>query len=139
MEIELDRVTEIALINGDGAQKFAGTGYVIGPGRVLTASHVVFDMRQVVPSTIDLVVRTLADLGSLTQDILDEAEGSPDWLARYDQAIVERGDQWRGAKLIWPRANGPRSVFDLAILEVSQRDDNDSYYRCSTVPLAPIT
>jgi hypothetical protein len=138
MEIELDRVVEVALI-ADREREFAGTGYVIGPGLVLTASHVLFDMRRPVPSTIEVVVRSLADLGRVAQEILDEPEGSPDWMARYDKVIDERGDHWRDAELIWPPANRPRSIFDLAILEVSRREPADSYHRFSAVPLATIT
>ena len=81
MTAEAWRVAQLAVDRGPGGEASRGSGYLVGPGLVLTAAHVVAGAR---------VVRVRLDAGQRTEvDV--PAEGwwaDPDGSAGTDLAVV---------------------------------------------------
>lgn len=98
-----------------------GSGFVIGPCRILTALHVLVgqdavNRAQPVSAPDRIEVRAFGDFGErfgLTPDVATE---------RYldnVRALAPDGDYlWRSAELRWPKHGTPMPRFDLAVLEV---------------------
>src|SRR5690348_13160318 len=99
-----------------------GSGYLIAPGRILTALHVIVGSLEsahtvVVPS--DIKIRAYGDFLEAFGDLIDID------VSRALTAIQERaaGDfLWRPARLAWPRPGQAIPRLDLAILEVGKAD-----------------
>jgi hypothetical protein len=98
-----------------------GSGYVIGPCRILTALHVLVGQDAVlkgeaVVAPAGIEVRAYGDFS--------ERFGRPDVAtARYLESVraLARDDDylWRPAELIWPRNGAAMPRFELAVLEVT--------------------
>lgn len=136
MHIERSRLTEIAVEKENGEKDFVGTGYVIGPGLVLTAAHVVFAAGDLVPTDLRIRVRVFSDLKRVVEANMEEDQGTS-WLKLTEQALLQHGDQMCPADLIWPTPGKPQSKWDLALLSVTRGELGDSYHGFSDIALRP--
>src|SRR5579871_3210832 len=115
-----DCAVEIQVETAGGAWR-KGSGYLIGPCRILTALHVLVGQEQVLaggkvslPKRVE--VRAYGDYA--------DAFGHPDVIIdRYVASVRAKardGDfLWRAAGISWPPDGGPVPRFDLAILEIA--------------------
>lgn len=136
MDIDRDRLTEIAIEEENGERKFVGSGYVIGPGLVLTAAHVLFGAGDLVPTDLRIHVRVFSDLRRIIEENLEEFQGTS-WLKLIGQALEQRGDQLCPAELIWPLPGKSQTQWDLALLAVTKGELGNTYHQFSNVELRP--
>jgi hypothetical protein len=115
---------EIRVALRDGKYR-RGSGYVVGPCRILTALHVLLGeetlLRGAMVSCPDKIeVRTQGDFASIFGDISDvSADRSYERL----RAAAPDGDfLWRPAHMLWPVASSETPRYDLAVLEVTPSD-----------------
>jgi hypothetical protein len=115
------RVVEIRVALPDGGER-RGTGFVVAPGRVLTALHVLLgDVRASALRTVPTLaagIRVRA-LGDLADHVGDVRSIDPSAAAEiYDERAG--GDHlWTAARLLWPEAGARIPRFELAVLEVA--------------------
>ena len=138
MQIVIDRVTEIALVESGGKRTFSGTGYLIGPGLILTAGHVVFHVGRPIPHGINISVRTVGDRDALDRKLPDDDPSDPNWKERRAQALEDKGGAWRTAQLIWPPPGTTDAKWDLAILSVERDGDQDTYHGVEAIAMTRI-
>jgi hypothetical protein len=111
----------VPLPNGEWSR---GSGYVIGPCRVLTALHVIIGEAAVwgardVPEPGSIEVRAYGDFV--------ERFGGPDiqidrYFARVRAAATDGDYLWRPARLLWPPVGARIPEYELAILAIAPAD-----------------
>ena len=104
-----------------GSDVRVGSGYLIAPGRILTALHVVIgalDDGHTATAPAEINVRAYGDFLDAFGDLVGMD------ISRTFEAIRRKANDdflWRTAKLTWPRLGRTLPRLDLAILEVRQQ------------------
>jgi hypothetical protein len=118
-----ERVVEIRVPLSEGKER-VGSGYVISPGRVITALHVVVGGRAETvgngSATGAIRVRALGDLFDRVGDTrhVDLSEA----VRQYE--LRAAGDfLWRGATIAWPLNASEKLHLEFAVLDVSKHSD----------------
>jgi len=118
MGIALDqRIVDVRVSLPNGRER-RGSGFVVAPGRILTALHVLLGeaaLRKaaVEPVTETIEVRAIGDL----RDGGEFAHIDP---ARAAIGIAQRSQKsWKRVELIWPAVGSAIPPFELALLEFS--------------------
>jgi hypothetical protein len=98
-----------------------GSGYVIGPCRILTALHVIVGQEavregQIVSAPVSIEVRALGDF-------VERFGRKPDvsinrYIERVRAAAPDGDFLWRPAQLLWPSQGSEVPAYELAVLEV---------------------
>ena len=106
-----------------GKEYRVGSGYLIGPGLILTALHVVVGSLEncseiVAPSPI--LIRAYGDFHAAFGELL--GWNSRDLLNKMAVAAPDGDFRWRTATLVWPANNTSPPRFDAALLEVAPSD-----------------
>lgn len=115
-----ERVVDVRVAVANGRER-RGAGFVISPGRILTALHVLLGETRlselrVSPAPTGVRVRSLGDLLDHTGDIRDIDPGAA--AARYDTQT--HGDhRWAEATMIWPEVGARIPRFEFAVLAVA--------------------
>jgi Trypsin-like peptidase domain len=99
---------------------YPGSGYLIGPGLILTALHCVVDTKAKgrLPAGPECRVRVIGDFKEANPKL---RSWNPDW--SYAELQKATGTTWRKARLVWPRGDIALSaVPDVAVLSVDEAD-----------------
>jgi hypothetical protein len=99
---------------------YPGSGYLIGPGLILTALHCVVDTKaeRRLPPGLQCRVRVVGDFREANPKF---RSWNPDW--SYAELQKATGTTWRKAKLVWPTGDIALSaVPDVAVLSVDEAD-----------------
>jgi hypothetical protein len=116
-----ERVVDIRVRLENGLER-RGSGYLVGPGRVLTALHVIIgdNLEDLVTSNSPIVAPSQIDVRALGDllDLGDYAGVAPsNTAAQFEAAGAPQ--LWRSAKLLWPKTGTKIPRFELALIDVA--------------------
>lgn len=119
MSIPLDhRVADVRVLLPDGRER-RGTGFLVSPGRILTALHVISREVALHQPTLGPVAATIEV--RLIGDLVREGGSAHVDPKRAAAEMAERSRKsWRSVKLIWPEVGDPIPRFEVALLEFTE-------------------
>ncbi|WP_375791483.1 NACHT domain-containing protein (plasmid) [Bradyrhizobium sp. vgs-9] len=119
MSIPLDhRVADVRVSLPDGRER-RGTGFLVSPGRILTALHVTTGEAALHQPTLGPVAATIEV--RLIGDLVREGGSAHVDPKRAAAEMAERSRKsWRSVKLIWPEVGDPIPRFEVALLEFTE-------------------
>jgi hypothetical protein len=116
MPIPLDhRVADVRVSLSDGLER-RGTGFLVSPGRILTALHVVTGESALSKPTIERVAGTIEV--RLIGDLIGESGTAHVDPIRAARRLSETSNKsWIPVELVWPAIGEPVPRFEVALLE----------------------
>jgi eukaryotic-like serine/threonine-protein kinase len=115
-----ERVVEVRVAVSNGRER-RGAGFVVSPGRILTALHVLLGdnrLSELRVPTVPTEIR-VRSLGDLLDHIGDVRDIDPDAAARKYDTRTHGDHRWAEATMIWPDVGARFPRFEFAVLEVA--------------------
>jgi len=108
--------TEVRIDLGGGRIR-SGSGYVIGPGRILTALHVLIGQSQTLSRDGKVVLPGAIEVRA-HGDFIVQLDVNTDRAFDRVRAAADGDYRWQPATLLWPAENSVVPRFDIAVLQV---------------------